>query len=191
MKLFLTDYASYNEGTQFEFGHWVELEGFSSADDFIDYIKDHFAECDEKRPLLCGTPREETMFTDYEDMPSGLYSESMSFKEIETLFNLIDFMNDNGLDNLNNEGDNLLFLWNEYCQENGYENEIYNFDDDFFNTFLSDNPMEAFRLGCFSDINWNDDYIYFNGYGNLESVSDPSGEIDETALIDWIIETKI
>ena len=27
---FLTDYASYNNGTQFEFGHWVNLEDFSS-----------------------------------------------------------------------------------------------------------------------------------------------------------------
>lgn len=33
-KLFLTDYASYNEGKQFEFGHWVDLSQFSDADEF-------------------------------------------------------------------------------------------------------------------------------------------------------------
>jgi hypothetical protein len=33
-QIFLTDYASYNNGTQFEFGHWVDLSEFSDADEF-------------------------------------------------------------------------------------------------------------------------------------------------------------
>jgi hypothetical protein len=41
-KLFLTDYASYNEGSQFEFGHWVDLTEFSDSSDFLDYIKTTF-----------------------------------------------------------------------------------------------------------------------------------------------------
>lgn len=88
-KLFLTDYASYNNGTQFEFGHWVDLSDFSNADDFQEYIKNHFKEADEKSPLPCGTPREETMFTDFEGMPRALYSESMSTKEMENLFEFL------------------------------------------------------------------------------------------------------
>ena len=32
-KIFLTDYASYNNGTQFEFGHWVELNDFNDEDE--------------------------------------------------------------------------------------------------------------------------------------------------------------
>lgn len=31
-KIFLTDYASYNNGTQFEFGHWVELNDFNDEE---------------------------------------------------------------------------------------------------------------------------------------------------------------
>jgi antirestriction protein len=81
-KIFLTDYASYNEGTQFEFGHWVDLDNFSDADELRDYITNHFAEADKKRPLLCGTPREEIMITDFEGFPRALYSETMDFDKL-------------------------------------------------------------------------------------------------------------
>ena len=47
----------------------------------------HFEEADEKRPLACGTPREEIMITDYEGFPEELYSECMSF---DTLFEFFD-----------------------------------------------------------------------------------------------------
>ena len=88
-RLFVTDYASYNEGTQFEFGHWVELSDFSDADDFMDYLSNHFKECDEKRPLWGGAIREEYMFTDYEGFPRELYGESMGGKDMERLFEWI------------------------------------------------------------------------------------------------------
>lgn len=185
-KLFLTDYASYNNGTQFEFGHWVDLTDFSDADEFFDYIQEHFEEADEKSPL--DSPREEIMFTDYENFPSQFYSESMSKEEVQTIFDLVDWMNENSLENLENDGDNLLDAWNEYCSENNMDDYIHNFDDDFFETYLSSDPQEAFRLGCFSDIRWSDKYLIFNGYGNLESFDDPSNHIDETVLIDWIVD---
>jgi hypothetical protein len=89
-KLFVTDYASYNEGTQFEFGHWVELSDFSDADAFTDYLSNHFKQCDEKRPLGYGAMREEWMFTDFEDFPKQLYSESMNVKDMERLFEFLE-----------------------------------------------------------------------------------------------------
>lgn len=88
-RLFVTDYASYNEGTQFEFGHWVDLSDFSDADDFMEYLSNHFEECDEKRPLGYGSIREEWMFTDYEGFPKQLYGESMGGKDMERLFEFI------------------------------------------------------------------------------------------------------
>lgn len=187
--IFLTDYASYNNGTQFEFGHWVNLTDFSDASELMDYITDHFNEADQESPL--DSPREEIMITDFEGFPESLYGEAMSEQDFEKIYNLIDFMEAEGLDNLDNEGDNLLHLWNEYASETAPDDQIFCFDDDFFNTFLSDDPAEAFRLGCFSQINWSDEYIKFNGYGNLESLDDPSCHIDETVLIEWILETKI
>ena len=87
-KLFLTDYASYNQGTQFEFGHWVDLSEFSDAEELQTYIKNHFAEADKKSPLLCGSKREEIMFTDYENLPAGLYSECGI--DFNTLFDFFD-----------------------------------------------------------------------------------------------------
>jgi hypothetical protein len=88
-RIFLTDYASYNNGTQFEFGHWVNLDEFSSADELGEYIENHFKECDEKNYL--GSPREEVMITDFEGFPRELYSESsMNFEDLFEYLNLDD-----------------------------------------------------------------------------------------------------
>jgi hypothetical protein len=89
--IFLTDYASYNNGKQFEFGHWVDLTDFSDADELNDYIENHFKEADEKSPLGWGGKREETMITDFENLPASLYSESnMNFENIYTYIDLDD-----------------------------------------------------------------------------------------------------
>jgi len=88
-QVFLTDYASYNNGSQFEFGHWVDLSEFSDAEDFIKYIENHFAECDKTSPL--DSPREEIMITDFEGFPPQLYSESgMNFDKLFEFLNLDD-----------------------------------------------------------------------------------------------------
>ncbi|MGV6830275.1 MAG: antirestriction protein ArdA [bacterium] len=190
--IFLTDYASYNNGTQFQFGHWVDLTQFNDADELMEYIRNHFEEADKESPLdEFGSKREEIMITDFEGFPEVLYSESMSEKDFQSIYDLIEYLDQNSIESLENEGDNLLSLWNDYCMENNPDNQIHYFDDEFFNIYLTDNPMEAFRLGCFSNINWSDDYLIFNGYGNLKSINDPSDEIDETVLIDWILETQI
>jgi hypothetical protein len=88
-KLFITDYASYNNGTQFQFGHWVDLADFNDVDEFQQYVTDHLKQADEDSPLLCETKREEPMYTDYEGFPKSLYAESMSRKELEELFEYV------------------------------------------------------------------------------------------------------
>lgn len=92
-RIFLTDYASYNNGTQFEFGHWVDLDQFNDADELNKYIRNHFAEADEQSPL--DSPREEIMITDYEGFPEALYSECMDF---DTLFEYFDKAENCGYD---------------------------------------------------------------------------------------------
>lgn len=72
------------------------------------------------------------------------------------------------------------------------EYRVYQFDDLFFEVFFNNRPMEAARATFFGNIqNWHDDYIYFNAYGNLESMTDyryyklleeNKEEIIETAL---------
>lgn len=45
-------------------------------------------------------------------------------------------------------------------------------DEDFFETVFYNNPMEAVRATQYGDYNFMDDYIMFNGYGNLDSYND-------------------
>lgn len=63
-------------------------------------------------------------------------------------------------------------IHNNWAYENNPDEVIYDFDDDFFNTFFEGKPLEAVRSCFFGDIkNWGDEFIRFNGYGNLESIS--------------------
>ena len=77
-------------------------------------------------------------------------------------------------------------LFNSYCREYGDgDEEFFSFDEEFFNIFFSD-PMEAARATFFGHINnWQDEYIRFNAYGNLESFDEYSA-VDE--ISDYHIE---
>jgi len=117
-KLFVTDYASYNEGKQFEHGHWVDLSDFSNADDFNEYLENHFEECGIEDP--------EPMFTDFEGFPDSFYSESMSANDLEKLY---DFLN------LDDDDKNLIEM---YVQATGCDfDDIDNARDYFQGTAYS------------------------------------------------------
>lgn len=45
-------------------------------------------------------------------------------------------------------------------------------DEHFFDTYFEGKPDEAVRAVCFGDYNYNDNYVQFNGYGNLVSAND-------------------
>jgi hypothetical protein len=63
-------------------------------------------------------------------------------------------------------------LVNMYFIEFDFDNYIHEFTEDFFNTYLS-SPLEAAQKVFFGNVqNWCDPYIHFNGYGNLESLTD-------------------
>jgi hypothetical protein len=79
--------------------------------------------------------------------------------------------------------------------DGSFENlESFDNDEEFFNMFFEDRPMEAVRAAHFGDYNYGDDFVRFNGYGNLESFNDYDleqelkDEIDE--IIDAIIEKR-
>lgn len=48
--------------------------------------------------------------------------------------------------------------------------------------------MEAVRAVHFGEYRYNDEFIKFNGYGNLETFNDPTGHIDTEAIINAILE---
>lgn len=60
-----------------------------------------------------------------------------------------------------------------FCYDGSLEEyKVENFDEDFFNTYFDNEPMKVAQAVYFGKIqNWNDEYIYFNGYGNLESMN--------------------
>lgn len=74
-----------------------------------------------------------------------------------------------------------LTIFNMYCCEHGDpDKEIQPFDDEFFSVYFTD-PIDAARATFFGNIkNWMDDYIRFNAYGNLESMTEDDAleEID-------------
>ncbi len=166
-------YAKYNDGNLF--GQWMKFSDYSDASEFMAACADLHK--DEKDP--------EFMFQDYEHFPERFYSESMSEEEIQNIYSFIAVAEQ--LENY--DDDDWVNLHNQYCSENSLsDDEIYMFDDEFFNTYFDGRPMEAARAACFGSLNWSDKYIRFNGYANLESFDDPMNYIDEDAIIQDIID---
>ena len=62
--------------------------------------------------------------------------------------------------------------------------DVYNNDEEFFNMFFEGKPAELARAIYYGDFNYNDEYIKFNGYGNLETFS----EYDYEELLEENIE---
>ena len=92
---------------------------------------------------------------------------------------------------LNNE-ETLLDVVSELNSWNGcLENlEFWENDEEFFNTFF-DNPMEAIRATYYGNYNYNDDYVKFNGYGNIDSYSEYDRIEEIKDNIDDIVENLI
>lgn len=65
--------------------------------------------------------------------------------------------------------EDLIQLNNTYCWRTSDESEVYVNDEEFFETFYPTNSFEAVRSAHFGDWRLNDNYVQFNGYGNLIS----------------------
>lgn len=78
--------------------------------------------------------------------------------------------------------------WNQMCHDRNIpDDEIFSNDEEFFSTFFPD-TMEAVRAVCFGEYRYQDEWVTFNGYGNLESSNDPAQFIDDDELINAIEE---
>lgn len=64
-------------------------------------------------------------------------------------------------------------------------------DEEFFNVHFEGKPMEAVRAAQYGEYNYTDEYVRFNGYGNLESFSDITYEQELNDSIDEIVETLL
>lgn len=81
---------------------------------------------------------------------------------------------------------------------NGYDGsfehlEVFTNDEDFFDNYFV-KPHDAVRAVYYGEYNYTDDYVKFNGYGNLESTSeyeyleDLKGEVGD--IVDAVIEMQ-
>lgn len=69
--------------------------------------------------------------------------------------------------------------------------EYWNNDEEFFNTFFYNNPSEAVRSSYYGDYNYCDEYVKFDGYGNLKSVNEYGLEKEYKDYIDDITKSLI
>jgi len=167
-------YAKYNNGDLT--GKWLKFSDYNDSEEFFNACKELHS--DEADP--------EFMFQDFENLPEKLYSESLSEGDVDKIYELVDFAAKiDGWDD-----SDWLSAHNTYCGESDPDNQIFDFDDDFFNIYFDGKPMEAARAASFGQVNWSDDYIKFNGYGNLESIDKWSlmSHIDQEEIIKDMIE---
>ena len=70
--------------------------------------------------------------------------------------------------------DEIISMYRDYLiNDDRYDDEIYENDEYFFETFFANNPMEAVRATHYSNhYNFMEPYVRFNGYGNLETLGE-------------------
>lgn len=98
----------------------------------------------------------------------------------------------------------VIVLYNEMLQDyNDFDSMVYSNDelDELLNGYT---PDEIVRMIFYGDYNYSDNYVYFNGYGNLETFNcvtfrdypnggykwNDSSPLDLNDLINYIIESK-
>lgn len=169
VKVYVGTYAKYNNGNIS--GKWVDLCDYSDLEDFLDECRD--IHDDEDDP--------EFMFQDTDC--HNVFSDFISESSIdESIFDVIDKLHDYDLDD---DGD-IIALFNEACDDLSYHDDrIYSMDE-LDEVLEGMSKEDVFRLGCYSDINWSDDYFVFNGYGNIETISDVSNHVDWSIINEYL-----
>lgn len=69
--------------------------------------------------------------------------------------------------------------------------DVHENDEEFFNIFFEGKPMEAVRASFYGDYRYMDEYVRFNGYGNLESLDEYAYEREMKDYIDEIVDQLI
>lgn len=69
--------------------------------------------------------------------------------------------------------DTKISLFNNYTIEYGDSDEVFeNFDEEGISLLTGDDVMEAVRATCYGEVNFNDEYIRKDAYGNFQSYSE-------------------
>ena len=88
--------------------------------------------------------------------------------------------------------DELVEIHNRYCEaNNNYDDQIFQNDDATLNDVMGECTFA--KAACklyYSDYNYNDNYFWFDGYGNLESSNDPKDNIFVDDIARYIVDDK-
>ena len=85
----------------------------------------------------------------------------------------------------------------EICKElNSWNGDLENFnvmenDEEFFDMYFEGKPAEAVRAAYYGNYNYMDEYVRFNGYGNLESLNQWKLEQEIEFYINDIIDSLL
>lgn len=92
-----------------------------------------------------------------------------------------------------NDVSELQDIVNELNSYNGSLDDlrVYENDEYFFEMMFSNNPYGAVRATHYGEYNYNDEYVKFNGYGNLESLNNYEYEDLLKSNVDEIIESLL
>lgn len=120
------------------------------------------------------------------DIFGEIFSEYDSFNDIlEIIYEISQSLKDYSLSE----------IYNQIYDPSEIEmNEWFDFDEEFFETFLHDkSSYEISRMTYFGKIqSWSDQYIRFNAYGNLESTDEIDYNIYANEILkQWVEERYI
>lgn len=88
-----------------------------------------------------------------------------------------------------NEMDNadLIAVHNKYCEAYGsMDNQIFENDDYFLETYFMNRPADLAMSIQYGDYRYSDEYVQFDGYGNLESFDYPDGHIFPEEIANYL-----
>lgn len=93
------------------------------------------------------------------------------------------------VDEINDMRDSdIASIWNDYCDSVGYgDDRVYCMDelDDLLDGMK---PIDILLLGVNSSIFWSDDYFRFDGYGNIETISNLSYELEIKVVAEYCLD---
>ena len=170
--VYVGTYAKYNNGSIA--GEWINITDMSQ-DEYQEAIQELHKDEDDPEYMIqdtsieCGIDIFKDMISEY-----GIDEELWAIK---------DYINDNNID-LDDE-DSIVSLHNEAQSETNRDDMILSWDD-VEESLNNMSGWDAFRLGVFSDINMTHDHFRYDGYGNLESTSNPKGWVDEGIICEYL-----
>ena len=98
-------------------------------------------------------------------------------------------MRDEVLEMLRDMNDNdLVAVHNEYCEKVRYDDDRIYYMEELNELMYGMKPLDILREA--RDVDTNDDWIRWNGYGNLESTDCPEDWMDLDEIADYIVENE-